>query len=87
MSSSRAYPSWQILLLLLAIGGIIGGWLGDALVKIFPSMTILGNLQSIGLPAFTMDLHVFTLTFGFMLHLNFFSILGFIIAYILFKRL
>ena len=84
---SRTYPGWQLLLLLLALGGIIGGWIGDAILKVWPSMGLLGNIMSVGLPTFTMDLHVFTLSFGFMFNINFFSILGFIMAWIFYKRL
>ena len=84
---SRTYPAWQLLLVLLVIGGIIGGWLGDAIIKLFPGLSILDNIQSVGLSEFTMDLHVFSLTFGFMLNLNFFSVLGFILAFIIYKKL
>jgi len=86
-SRSRTYPGWQLLLLMMALGGIIGGWIGDAIVKVWPGLGLLGNVQSVGLPAMTMDLHVFSLTFGFMLHINFFSILGFVIAWIFYRRL
>lgn len=84
---SRTYPGWQLLLLLLALGGIIGGWIGDAIIKLWPDLSILGRVQSVGLPTFTMDLHVFTLSFGFMLNINFFTILGFVLAWLFFKRL
>jgi hypothetical protein len=47
----------------------------------------LGNVKSVGLPTFTMDLNVLTLSFGFMLHINFFSILGFVAAWIFYQRL
>ncbi|QGU00052.1 hypothetical protein SYNTR_1458 [Candidatus Syntrophocurvum alkaliphilum] len=83
----RSRTSWQILLLLLAIGGIVGGFIGDAIVKLWPQMNILGNAQSVGLPPFTMDLQVFTLTFGFMLHINIFTIIGFILAFLAFRKL
>ena len=86
-SRTRTYPGWQLLLLLMALGGIIGGWIGDAVVSIWPAMNLLGNVKSVGLPTFTMDLNVFTLSFGFMLHINFFSILGFIAAWIFYRRL
>lgn len=83
----KARTSWQMLLLLLAIGGIVGGFIGDAILKIWPGLGILGNVQSVGLPTFTMDLNVLTLSFGFMLHINFFTILGFILAFIAFRKL
>ncbi len=87
MAKSRAYPGWQLLLLLLVLGGIIGSWIGDAMVKLWPLLAEFGRIQSIGLPNFTLDLKVFTLTFGFMLHINLFTIIGFVIAYLVFKRL
>ncbi|NLN88108.1 MAG: DUF4321 domain-containing protein [Syntrophomonadaceae bacterium] len=76
-----------MLLLLIVMGGIIGSWIGDAVVRLWPALGILGNVQSVGLPTMTMDLHVFSLSFGFMLNINFFSILGFILAWVFFKRL
>ncbi len=87
MARTRAYPGWQILLILLVLGGIIGGWIGDAMVKLWPALSVFGQNQSIGLPNFNLDLQVFTLNFGFMLHINLFTILGFVIAYFVFKRL
>lgn len=84
---TRTYPGWQWLLLLIILGGIIGGWIGDFIVRVWPGLSLLGNVQSVGLPTTTVDLHVFTVSFGFMLHINFFSLLGFIIAWFLYKRL
>lgn len=84
---SRTYPGWQLLLLLLALGGIIGGWIGDAIIRLCPGLAILGRVQSVGLPTFTMDLHVFTLSFGFMLNINFFTIMGFVLAWLFYRRL
>lgn len=86
-SRTRTYPGWQLLLLLLALGGIIGGWIGDAIVKLWPALALLARVQSVGLPTFTMDLHVFTLSFGFMLNINFFTILGFVLAWFFYRRL
>jgi hypothetical protein len=84
---SQSYPGWAVLLLLMIIGGIIGGWLGETLVKIWPHLNMLGVMHRVGIPAFTIDLHVFTITFGFMLNVNIFTIIGFIVAYLVYKRL
>jgi hypothetical protein len=84
---SRAYPGWPVLLLLLVFGGIIGSWIGGLITDAWPVVGVLGRTQSIGLPAFTMDLKVFTLHFGFMFNINLFTILGFILAYLIFKRM
>lgn len=84
---SHGYPGWTVLLLLIVIGGIIGGWLGETLVRIWPHLNTLGVIHKIGIPAFTIDLHIFAVTFGFMLNLNIFTIIGFIVAYLVYKRL
>lgn len=86
-SRTRSFQGWQVLLFWLLMGGIIGGWIGEAIVNVWPALSLLGRVQSIGLPAFTMDLHVFSLTFGFMLNLNFFTIAGFVVAWALYRRL
>ncbi len=86
-SRTRTYPGWQLLALLLVLGGIIGGLIGDAILKIWPVLSLLGKVQSIGLPTFTMDLHVFSVSFGFMLHINFFTIVGFVLAWVFYQRL
>lgn len=84
---SHNYPGWQILLLLLVIGGIIGSWIGDAIISLWPAANILGETKSVGIPAFSLDLKVIYFSFGFMLHINLFTIIGFIIAYLIYKRL
>lgn len=80
-------PTWQVLLILLCLGGIAGAWIGELLERLIPSLAILGKLQSIGVPAFTLDLEVFSVTFGFMLHLSLFTLLGFAAAYMVYRRL
>ena len=87
VNRSHAYPGWQVLLLLLVVGGIIGGWLGDFIVGLWPALGILGKTQSVGIPDFTLNLQVFSLTFGFMLHISFFTLLGFVLSYLVYKRL
>lgn len=84
---TRTYPGWQMLLLFLVLGGIVGGWMGDAAVAVWPGLSLLGNEYRIGLPAFTLDLRVFSLSFGFMLNLNFFTLLGFVTAWAIYRRL
>ncbi len=86
-SRTRTYPGWQIFILLLVLGGIIGGWIGDAIVTLWPAANLLGEMQSVGIPTFSMDLGVISFTLGFMMHINLFTIIGFIIAYIVYKRL
>ena len=50
-------------------------------------LVILGKVQSVGIPDFTLNLQVFSLTFGFMLHISFFTLLGFVLSYLVYKRL
>ena len=83
----RSPANWPVLLLLLVIGGIIGSVLGQLMTKIWPGMQILGQVYSVGLPAFTLDLQVFTFTLGFMLNLSIFTLLGFILAYLAYRKL
>lgn len=85
--ASRTYPGWPVLLVLLVLGGIIGGWLGKFLIEAWPALGILGKTQSIGLPAFTLDLRVFVLHFGFMFNINLFTIIGFVVAYLVFRKM
>jgi len=84
---SRAYPGWQLLVLLLVLGGIIGSYIGEALIKAWPVLQMLGKVQSIGVPRFTIDLNGFTFTFGFMMHISFFTLLGFVLAYLIYRRM
>jgi len=84
---TRTYPGWQIFILLLVLGGIIGGWIGDAIVTLWPAASILGDTQSVGIPGFSVDLGVINFSLGFMMHINLLTIAGFIVAYIVYKRL
>ena len=86
MSKSRSYPGWQIFILLLVLGGIIGGWIGDATQAVWPAAN-WATSRSIGISDFSLDLGVLDFSFGFMMHLNFFTIIGFIAAYMVYKRL
>ncbi|MCR4400785.1 MAG: DUF4321 domain-containing protein [Syntrophomonadaceae bacterium] len=76
-----------MLLLLVLVGGIVGGWIGTALVRALPGLAALARSQAVGIPAFMVDLKVCTLQFGFMLKVNAFSILGFFLGYAAYRRL
>jgi len=84
---NRNYSGWPILLLLLLLGGIIGGWIGDALIHIWPALGTVGQMKSVGIPTFTVNLSFLSFTVGFMLHISLFTILGFALAYLVYKRL
>jgi hypothetical protein len=87
VNRSRGNQGWQILLLLLVLGGVAGAYIGYAALKWWPVLAPLDKGLRIGLPAFTLNLHVFSLTFGFMFNINFFTLVGFIVAWLFYKRL
>ncbi|NLB51976.1 MAG: DUF4321 domain-containing protein [Syntrophomonadaceae bacterium] len=84
---TRNNANWPVLLLLLVIGGIIGSAIGQLVIKIWPSLNSWGQVYSIGLPEFTLDLQVFTFSLGFMLHVSLFTVLGFILAYLAYRKI
>lgn len=84
---SKIQTGWRMLLLLLILGGIIGSFIGDAIVKTCPSGQVLGRMQHLGFAPFTLDLKVISLTMGLMLHVSIFTLLGFLIAYVLYRKL
>jgi hypothetical protein len=73
-----------LLLLLVAIGGIIGSIIGDIFRD---SVKILGYGKTIGFSPMTIDLSILKLTLGFVLSLNLASVLGIILAILIFNRL
>jgi hypothetical protein len=84
---SKIQPGWQILMLLLILGGIIGSFIGDAIVKTWPGGQVLGRMQNLGFAPFTLDLKVISITVGLMVHVSIFTLLGFLIAYMLYRKL
>jgi hypothetical protein len=74
-----------ILLALLVMGGLIGSLLGTAFKDILPILNY--SFPAIGLAPTTINLLVITFTFGIVLQLNLASVIGFIIALIVFFRL
>jgi hypothetical protein len=73
-----------LLLLLLSVGVIIGGFLGDFFKD---SIGILSYGKAIGFQPFALDLVVLKLTLGLMINLNIASIIGIILAIFIFSRL
>ncbi|MGI5912120.1 MAG: DUF4321 domain-containing protein [Syntrophomonadaceae bacterium] len=86
-NKAYSYSGWQVMLLLLIVGGVISGWIGDALIDIWPILGTVGKVQSVGIPSFTIDLNIFSFTFGFMLHISLFTIIGFVLAFLVYRRL
>ncbi len=73
-----------ILMILLIVGAIIGGVLGEVFKQTIP---ILNYGKSVGLQPFTLDISIIKLTFGFMLQLNLAGVIGLIISIFIFMRL
>lgn len=86
-SGYHAYPGWPILLLILILGAIIGGWLGELLAGLIPALKAMGRVYTMGIPRFTLDLEVLTLSFGLTLRIGLFGILGMIAAFIVYRRM
>ncbi len=76
--------SAAFMLILLFIGLVIGSFLGSILGQYFP---ILSTGYDFGVSSHTWDIGVLKLTFGFMLTINMFSVIGILIAYILYRKL
>lgn len=73
-----------LLLLLLGVGVVIGGFLGDIFKNSIP---MLSYGKAIGFQPFTLDLVVLKFTLGLMINLNIASIVGIIFAIFIFRRL
>lgn len=79
------YRSVWMLLLLILVGLVIGSFLGEVLGQEF---NFLNKGYKLGLnPPFTLDLSVVQLTFGFVIDVNVASVLGMLIAILIFKKL
>ena len=78
--------SLTLILLLLAglvIGGFIGEWLGT-----YPAFSFLNYGKSFGLvQPVVLDLNVLSLTFGFSVKFNLASIIGIVIAFVIYRKL
>lgn len=82
MKVSNKHPF--ILLLLLLVGLVIGGVIGEIFKDMIP---IIGYGKTIGFPPFTIDLSVMKITLGFLMNINLASIIGLIIAIFIFSRI
>ena len=78
--------SLTLILLLLAglvIGGFIGEWLGT-----YSTFSLLNYGKSFGLvQPVVLDLNVLSLTFGFSVKFNLASIIGIVIAFVIYRKL
>jgi len=72
----------------ILLGAISGSFMGEILANNFVKLNFLGKAYSIGLKApVVMDLKVIELAFGFGFNINLMSIIGVILAIILFRKL
>lgn len=75
-----------VLLIVLAVGAVIGSVINHLLEGHVPD--VLTQTVSVGLtPPAHLDLAVFELDFGFLVELSFCTILGLVIAMLVFRKL
>ena len=73
-----------LLLLLLVVGTVIGGLIGDIFKD---SLGILGYSKTVGFEPVSINLIVLNLTLGLKLYLNVVSAIGMIVGIFIFTRL
>jgi Domain of unknown function (DUF4321) len=72
----------------ILLGAISGSFIGEILANNFTVLNFLGKAYSIGLRnPLLLDLKVIELAFGFGFNVNLMSIIGVILAIILFRKL
>jgi hypothetical protein len=75
------------LIFILFLGGITGSFIGDLLGNSFHILSFLKNMYTIGTPKpLTLDLKLVNLVLGFNFNLNLMSILGIIVAIIIYRK-
>ena len=81
---------WTLFMFVL-VGGLFGGVLGEIFLVVTPPGTvqnIFARSLSLGLdPPVTLDLVLIKVTFGFLLKMNFFTFVGAILGFYLYKNL
>jgi hypothetical protein len=85
MKGYNSYKSPWILVIFLIVGAIIGTIIGEALGAV-PSLAILKEAKTIGIPTTSLDLYVFTLTFGLLLKLNLVGVVGLLLGILAYRR-
>lgn len=80
----KAHKSLGFLILLILVCCLIGSFLGDLMKPIVPAG--LSQTFKIALGPFPLDLKFLYLTFGISLNMNLMSIVGLIIAVIIYMR-
>ncbi|MGE5423247.1 MAG: DUF4321 domain-containing protein [Ignavibacteriales bacterium] len=87
MSSRGGYAGWQMLLILMVAGALIVGWMGEALVMFIPALSGIGKSYTVGITPFDINLRIITITFGLMLKLNLFSLLGLVGGFFVYRKM
>ncbi len=80
----RRQPGTVVLIILLLVGAVVGGLVGEVLGNYWP---ILGNYNNLGFSPTTIDLGALQLTAGFMLRFNLVSVAGVLVAFFMYRRL
>jgi hypothetical protein len=77
---------WTALIIVI-FGGLVGSAFGELMGRVLPAGPVKSfflNAVSVGFQPFHLDLSIFTINLGVMLHLNVISIIGMIVfAYLL----
>ncbi|MBU4534052.1 MAG: DUF4321 domain-containing protein [Eubacteriales bacterium] len=73
-----------ILIVLMTIAGLAGSALGQILS---PAVPLLANFTEVGLQPGVLNLLFLTLTFGFSLAIGPLTILGFLLGYLIYRKL
>lgn len=83
----KTYKSAKEYGFIILLGAISGSFIGEFLGSTFPSLDFLGRIYSIGLNTpVVVDLKVLQFTFGLSLGINLMSIIGVVLALVLYKK-
>ncbi|MCL6448024.1 MAG: DUF4321 domain-containing protein [Armatimonadetes bacterium] len=78
----QSQNAWVLLLLLFA-----GGLAGNAVAYVLPpGLGILKAIYTIGLKPATLDLHFLQFTFGLTVDVGILTVLGFLLGYLLYRK-
>ena len=76
-----------LFIFILFLGAVGGNFIGDILGDKFKSFSFLKNIYSIGTSKpFSLDLKIISLTLGININFNIMTIIGIILAIILYKK-